>query len=165
MGVVDFAQTIFNILIHGRYNSTPPTVANGATSELQCDNRGRILVNVAASVDPGATGERTFYSTDAVGASGELIASSAKGLVEIVAQNMSGNVRYLQLFNLATSPTALDEPAVVYRLEANGFINRGYQSLPRAFSAGIAWAVSSTHDTYTSSGDKFFVEAVVQDPA
>ncbi len=161
---MDFFQSVFNFLSHFRYNSTLPTVANGSTSEAQCDSRGRLLVNVAASVDPGATGERAFYSTDAVGSSGEIIADAAKGLVDLRAQNMSSNARFFQIFDLASSPSGGAEPVLVYRVEANGFINLGNLGMPRPFLSGVVWAVSTTHDTYTTTGDKFFVEAVVQDP-
>lgn len=161
---VDFFESVFNFLGQARYWISPPPVADGASSELQCDSRGRLLVNVAASVDPGATGTRTFYSTDSAGASAGLIAGQAKDLVEIVAQNMTGNVRFLQIFNRTLAPSAGQEPDVVYRVEANGFINRGYQSLPRRFAAGIFWVISTDHDTYVTTTDKFFVEAVVQDP-
>ncbi len=161
---VDFFQSVFNFLSHGRFNTTLPTVASGATSELQCDANGRLIVNVGASVDPGATGARSRYATDAAGTVGEIIATQAKDLVEIMGQNMSANARFFQVFNRTDSPSAGAEPVITYRVEANGFFSFGYQSLPIAFSTGIVWAVSTSHDDYAASTDKFFVQAVVQDP-
>lgn len=81
-----WTDNLFRWLGFGRYNSTAPTLAEGAVEELQLDQRGRLRVAVEgsstplqgryeASPTPVADGELTELLTDADGrlrvASGE----------------------------------------------------------------------------------------------
>lgn len=73
-----WTDNIFRWLGFGRYNSTPPTLAEGAVEELQLDNRGRLRVAVEtanaslqgryrAAPAPVADGELTDLLVDAQG--------------------------------------------------------------------------------------------------
>jgi hypothetical protein len=154
--------SVFNFLGLGRYSPVLPTVAPGATGELQLTSRGLLRVAVEASAD-GEAAPRARYRTDPEAASAEIASSTPRKVVDVIAQNRSANVRYFQLFDTATSPANGASPLVSYRVDANGFLNLGYQAAPLEFNVGVAWAVSDTPDNLTQSTDKFFVEIVLQD--
>lgn len=160
----DFMQNIFNFLARGEYNTTLPTVAAGSTAPWQVDSRGRILVRVDSSVDPGQSAPRTKYISSVAGSSGALIVGAPKKLVEVMGHNRTANARFLHLFDQVGAPTSgASVPKLSYRIDANAFFSLDYSLLPHDFAAGIYWAVSTTAGQFFTSVDTFFLEATYQD--
>lgn len=86
---------------------------------------------------------------------------SAGNLFSVMGTNINAAVRYLQLFNKATTPVNTDVPVVGCSFPLapdNGLVILGedfFSTLGEYFTIGIAWAFSTTKDTLTlaTAGD------------
>jgi hypothetical protein len=161
--MADWLQTVFNFLPLGRYNASPPTLSSGAVGELQCDAKGRLLVSVGASVDPGQQFARTRYVGPIAGAAGALARSGACRLIEFVAQNRSTNDRFLLFLDQTAAPTSgVSVPKLAYKIPAGGFAAIDYHLKPHDFNVGVFWASSTGATPYFASADTFFIEVVTE---
>lgn len=146
-------DTIFKFLGLARYNATPPTLTNGATSELQVDSSGRLLVN------PGATS--TTWADGGAAAAEKQVKASAGKLWQIFGRNTGASTRWIFIFNATARPSngstaALFTPVRVAAGESFAIV----LDRSRAFSTGLYWGISSTDATFTyDSGGTFVVSA------
>lgn len=141
-----WTDTIFKFIGLARFNTITPSLTNGQTSELQCDERGRLLV----STQP----VNTLWSDGGIAASERVVKGTAGKLHQIFGRNTGGADKYIFLFNHATS--GLSRPAngstahlfVPVKVKAGEAFSI---ELPRArgFSVGLYWGVSSTDGSFT----------------
>lgn len=74
--------------------------------------------------------------------------------------NLNAAIRYFQLHNTATTPSASAVPLMTFAIPASGAITFGtdfFSQMGMNFSTGIAFAFSTTQGTYTAgtAGDQF----------
>jgi hypothetical protein len=161
--VADWLQTIFQFLPVARYNSSLPTLSNGSTGEAQLDQRGRLIVRVDSSVDPGQQFARTRYVGPVAGSIGAQAVTGACKLLHVLVQNRAATDRHLHLFDTTTAPTTgVSVPKLSYRIPANALITLDFSLKPHDFAVGVLWAVSSGASPYVSTADTFYVEIVTE---
>lgn len=156
-----------------RYNATPPLIADGQRSEAQADVNGALLVNLAKQIAgedldknvlgimqkpvTGGTYAPLNYSNSGTSAAAN-IKPAAGNVFSIVVTSTSTAVRYLQLHNKITPPTAGDTAQLNIVIPAGSATvpwveKRSAQDLiTEYFSQGIGFAISSTYGTYTTTG-------------
>lgn len=150
-------DTIFKFLGLARYNATAPTLTNGASSELQVDSTGRLLVNTGAI--------STTWADGGAAAAEKVVKASAGKLWQIFGRNTGASAQWIFIFNHAASgasrpangsTAALFTPVRVAAGESFAIV----LDRPRAFATGLYWGISSTDATFTyASGGTFVVAA------
>lgn len=154
------------------YNATPPTLTDGARTDLQSDVNGN-LKQVAATMPVAEDNTNGYYSTTRKytatitdkGTKGQNnsftttnVKNTAGSMVWFNVINTTASVRYFQLHNTATTPAGGATAAFKWQIPANSYL-----TLSADFSGanganlqtGIAIANSTAAATYTagSAGD------------
>lgn len=119
-------------------------------------------VDVTSTTFPTLSTASTYSPTRFanLGANATLnVKSSAGNVLSLYCNNENAADRFIQLHNTATTPSASDAPLYVFRVPAGGDVLVGTDFFTNAgvnFSTGIAFAFSTTKDTYTagSAGDQ-----------
>lgn len=152
-------DTVFKFIGIARFNTITPALTNGQTSELQCDEQGRLLVNAQV---------RTTSWNDAGAVAPERVVKATAGKVyQIIGRNTGGSTRYLFVFNHAqsgvsrpanTSTAEMFLPIKV--LSGEAFSLTVDRDRARAFATGLYWGVSSTDKTFTYDAAGEFAVAV-----
>jgi hypothetical protein len=153
-----------------RYTATRPTLTDGQGTTLQANTRGDL--SVAEAYAPQAEDNtyqviatsRRFIAAGAYsptllvkdfGATITKNAKSSAGVVTaLIGVNNNAAVRYLQIHNTATTPSAGAVPLIVFRVPATSSILIGEDILSENglyCSTGIAYAWSTTEGTYTAA--------------
>lgn len=150
---------VFKWLGFGRYNTSPPTLANGDVGELQLDSAGNL--KISGSVTPATPDELASYTSGL--ANGGVIHNAPAKLYEIDGFNTSAATRYLVLVSSTSIPadTTSTSGYVVIQVPASGsfsFAPTRYIS----FSPGLVWVCSTTAATITKSAD-FYISAALYD--
>lgn len=154
---MSWLDTIFKFAGRLIYNSIEPSLTNGQTVEMQCDQNGRLKVT---------TQDTDTLWVDGAAAKAEFVIKSTPGKVyQVFGRNSGGADAYIFIFNHAAgagsrpangSTAALFVPVKVpagksFTIELDR---------PRTFSVGLYWAASSTDNTFTyDSGGSFLVSA------
>jgi hypothetical protein len=155
-----WVEQIFRWLGHGRYNATPPALADGEVREMQLDDAGNLKVNLSVgTVTAGEAAAASNAQTTAPASTG-VIKSSAGSLLMISGWNESGDDRYLVLCDAVTAPadtTATTTTAFkIFKVPAGSVFSfvppRGL-----VFATGISWVCSTTRATLTRSSDFYLV--------
>lgn len=136
-------DTIFKFIGHARRNTVTPSVTNGSTSELQCDEQGRLLVNTSVANKVWSHPPTASSAKEA----SRIVKASSGVLYSFVAYNANASKRWLQFFNSTTVPSNGALPRLVVPIEADGIASGGFESMP--FATGLVWALSTTEDTLT----------------
>lgn len=156
-----------NVLSMARYNAAPTARTEGQFGNLQADANGNINTNlntllsgedqtnnlleviwkpVAVSTYAGTKVQNNSFQTTNLKA-------TPGNFLGMRVTNTTGNVRYLQLHNTATTPGGGATAQESFLVPANSAIVIGQGDLPAgvlAFSTGIAFANSSVAATYTA---------------
>jgi hypothetical protein len=162
-----------DVLSFGKYNATPPTLADGQSIIQQLDSQGNLKESLATLlagedltnnrirvIEPAisdATDVWTNYASSAVvGTAGINIKASAGRLRQIRATNKSTTVQYwLLIVNKASAPVANDLPSWSIELPAlTGvtILSEGREDFGASglyCSLGIGYALSTTSDKVT----------------
>lgn len=151
-----------------KYNSTPPTLADGDVVQLQADSSGNLKVReqympgaedntnnvIATSNLPLATTTYTWSRFVNLGANATLnVKATAGNVFSIYCYNTNAAARFIQIHNTATTPSGGAAPVLSYLIPATGAVFIDSSSLGEggtAFSTGIAFAFSTTATTYTA---------------
>jgi len=157
------------VIVAAEYNSLAPTYANGDASSLQGDINGNLKTvgqympvaekNAAGdgyyaisrwgntnSTDKGT--EYQNYSFQTIN-----VKATAGSVTKLTVINTTASVRYIQIHNTATTPSASAVPAISFMLAANGSLNLGIDQLGQNgfyCATGIAIANSSAAGIYTA---------------
>lgn len=93
------------------------------------------------------------YTKSLAAVSGSAKAAPGR-LYAVQGDNNNAAVRYLQLHNKASAPSATEVPLFVFRVKATDSIMLGgdfFTQNGQYFDVGIAWGWSTTRDTYTAA--------------
>lgn len=146
-----WTDQIFRWLGFGRYKASPSAVGDGQVAELLVDPYGRLVTAAQGATPSGYS--RTLSNTGALvkNAPGELL--ELWGFSRDVSQDL-----YLLLVNKASAAADGDVPLEAFPIPA-GQPFAFSPAAPLAFSAGIAWAVSTSPDAVALplSGGEFAV--------
>ena len=140
-----WTKTIFKFLTLGRYNTTPPTLANGDAGELQVDANGNLRVAVAvgaadSEVDP------QWYATGNAGAASGVVVATPRIFRMAYGINTGPNARAIMFFDSATMPSNGTVPKHLVLVPAGEMFSI---TAPQRFTTGICWAASSTNFSLT----------------
>lgn len=167
-GVQTSLTGIPNVLSMGRYNSSAPTLSDGNVVNLQLDVNGNLktLEQYAAVAEDNSNGvfavaiKPIAGSTYAPSLFKDLgsnatanVKNSAGNVLSVLCQNLNAAIRYLQLHNTATTPSASAVPVISIPVPASSTTVIGtdfFNSSGINFSNGIAFAFSTTSGTYTA---------------
>lgn len=152
------------------YNTTKPTYTNGQRTDLQADVNGALDVDeryapqaedntngvIAQAVKPLATSTYSWTKFQNLGANATLnVKASAGNVRSVCCHNTNAAVRYIQLHNTATTPAGGAVPVYSFIIPAtSGMTIVGadfFGDNGANFTTGIAFAVSTTRDTYTAA--------------
>lgn len=159
-----------------KVNVTSPTFVDGQRADLQGDINGYLkdreqyvdqFVNnseayAAVVIKPQTTATASWTLFTNFGANATLNVKTTSGNIKsIVCHNLNAAVRFIQIFNTATVPSAGNVPILAFPVAASGGVTvidgqtlgeNGYN-----FSTGIAFAFSTTEATYTAgtAADQF----------
>lgn len=141
-----WTDTIFKFIGLARFNTITPSLANGQTSELQCDDRGRLLV----STEPVST----LWSDGGISAAERVVKNTAGKLHQVFGRNTGGADKYIFFFNHAASGGSRPTNGSTAHIFVPVKVKAGEAfsiELPRAraFSIGLYWGVSSTDASFT----------------
>jgi len=157
------------VKVGGIYNSTAPTVIAGARVDFQSDANGNLQNReqyapgyednsnsvAAIAVRPLAVSTYSATRFNNAGANATLNVKASTGNVFAVHMfNTTGNIRYLQLHNTATTPGGAAVPVYSFLVPANGATlvdSSFFGANGMNFSTGIAFACSTTQGTYTAA--------------
>lgn len=155
-----WTDTLFPWLGHGRYNAAAPLLADGQPAEMQLDAAGRLRVVVEDGAAAAGTPARVLPTETA---SGGVLASSGKKLLEILGHSQDDEPQYLMLFEANGVPADGATPKQVFRVPASSpCVSFTFYEAPVSYAYGIAWAVSSTGDVLTrASSASFWLEGVI----
>lgn len=154
------------------YNATPPTIADGARTDLQGDVNGDLKVveqysavaedntngyigstrkYTSTITDKGTKGQNNSFTTTNV-------KNTAGSMVWVNIINTTASVRYFQLHNTSTTPAGGATAAFKWQIPANSQVTLSADLLAANganLQNGIAIANSSVAPTYTagSAGD------------
>jgi hypothetical protein len=153
-----------------RYTATRPTLTDGTGTTLQANTRGDLAVQeqygpqYEDNSNQVAATSRRFCATGAYSPSllvkdfGATITKNAKAtagvVTALIGDNGNAAVRYLQLHDTATTPSAAAVPAMSFRVPATSAIFIGEDILSEngwKFVNGCAYAWSTTAGTYTAA--------------
>lgn len=142
---MSWIDAIFKMTPLARFYTSPTQVENGSLSELQCNDRGELLVSL--------DGAKTQWQDSQNAPSASRAVKTAPGyLHQIEFTNTHGaNTYYVFLFNTETLP-ADGGPSLFIPIKLPPGETRGFSLVrPRYFSAGIYWVASSTKTVLTLS--------------
>jgi hypothetical protein len=169
-GVFTNLANTLNVVPVVRYTATRPTLTDGLAAELQANTRGDL--SVAETYAPQAedntyqviaTSRRfiaagAYSPTKLVADFGATVTKNAKAsagvVTAIIGDNANAAVRYLQIHNTATTPSAGAVPLISFRVATMTSILIGEDVLSENglyCSTGIAYAWSTTAGTYTAA--------------
>lgn len=137
-------------------------VAAGAAGTVNAHLRS-ISRDVALPIPKPSTATASPTRFTNIGADATLnVKASAGNVFALVCDNANAAVRYLQLHNTATFPADQAVPVYSFRIPATAQLGVGEDIFSTAgvnFSTGIAFAFSTTRDTYTAgtASDQFTV--------
>lgn len=152
----DFLQWI----IRARYMASGVSLADGETSEAQCDAAGAIKVAVTSGTITASEPAAALNAQTTTLVSSGVIKASAGSLVMITGWNESLEDRYLVLCNATAAPvdtTATTSSSFKIFKVPGGASFSFSPPRPLAFSTGISWVFSSTRATLTRSPDAYLV--------
>lgn len=152
------------------YNSSAPTYTSGNSGALQMDVNGNLNVDeryapqaedntnavIAQAIKPLATSTYSWTKFQNLAANTTLnVKASAGNVRSLVCMNANAAVRYVQLHNTATTPAGGAAPVFSFIMPAtSGMVVIGadfFGDNGANFATGIAFAVSTTRDTYTAA--------------
>lgn len=137
---MSFVDTIFNWL--------PKLRAPDLTlRDAQCTPDGYLKISIAENAAAATTWVDPDPGTPLTDR--KIIATTAnRRLHQLIGVNEGASSRWLMVFNSPTNPVNGAEPLFAFPVGAGGVAVLELPR-PRTFSAGIAWAISSTAGTYT----------------
>ena len=158
-----------NTMPWAKYDSTPTARTTGQGGPLQADANGSLQINsytllsgedqtngvIATQIKPSAAS--TYAPTRYVNFASSTAASvkaSAGNVFSAAICNNNAAIRYLQIHNTASAPTASAVPLYTFAIPASGSIVIGNDFFTNAgayFSTGIGFAVSTSAGTYTAA--------------
>jgi hypothetical protein len=168
-GAVDTGNPV---KVGGKYNATPPFLADGQRGDLQLDSASRSIVTLGTLIAGEDIINNTLGTTDkpAIGAgySFNLTRGFTSGTYQtaktapgnlgcIVVSNTNAAVRYLLIINSASAPSGSTGLIVSLPIPAGtatspGYVMLGKDVLNNLFlNAGIQIAVSTAEGTYTAA--------------
>jgi hypothetical protein len=137
---VDSAGAIKATAIGG-YNSTLPTISNGASNQHQLTVNGLLLTAPSPTTDANAAAVPSV--TSAVANSLVLKASAGNGYRYSCANGASAG--YLMVFNATSAPAdGAVTPMYAIPVAANSFVEMNHSIIPDRFSTGITLVFSTT---------------------
>lgn len=157
------------VKVGGVYNSTAPTFIAGSRTDFQADSNGNQQTReqyapgaednsnnvIAVAHRPIAVSTYSWTRFQNVGANATLnIKASAGNVFAVHMFNTTGNIRYLQLHNTATTPGGAAVPIFSFLVPANGATlidSSFFGANGMNFATGIAFACSTTQGTYTAA--------------
>lgn len=147
-----WTDTVFKMVTLLRRNTITPSIENGATSELQCDGQGRLLVN--------AQSPNTIWADGGTSAATKTIKGSSGRLYQIFGRNVGTAATYIFVFDAVTKPAngSLAEMFVPVKVEGGAAFSIDLPR-PRSFANGLTWAASSTDTSLTYASSATFVVA------
>lgn len=154
---MSWLDTIFKMTGLMRRNTITPVVQNGETSEMQCDDAGRLLVSTESP--------NTSWSDCGASSAERVIKPGAGKLYQIFGRNTGASDRFIFIFNVAAGGAsrpangATGELFVPIKVKAGEAFSITLDRA-RAFTTGLYWAVSSTDASFTyDSAGTFEVSA------
>lgn len=162
------------VKVGGKYNTSAPTLTNGQRGDAQLD----VNANLKTTAATLAAGEdltnnilgvvhkpiaASTYSPSLYTALTQVTKANIKAtpgnVMSAIISNTNAAVRYFQLHNKASAPTAGEVPIYSFPVPAGlatipGVLVLGVDFFTEAgyyFSTGIGWAISTTYGTFTDS--------------
>lgn len=159
--------------ISAEYNDTQPTYTDGQEATLQTDNRGNlrtreqyspvaedntagVLSNLQKPVNSSTYSPSNFKDSGSV--TKDSVKASAGNVYSLRVTNENAAVRYFQLHNKASDPSAAETAVRYWVIPAGSGTAPGILQLDSSYFApsyhmttGIAWAISTTATTFTDS--------------
>lgn len=140
-----WSDLIFRWLAHGKFNTSPPTLANGDVGEFQLDSVGNLRVTVTDADAPASYREPTGIEIEAV------VKVSSGHLWGIDGFNAGASLVWLFVFN-ATSVPGDGATSAIVRIAIPANTQFSYRPpKKKAFSTGLCFAVSTTKNVLTKA--------------
>ncbi len=146
------------MIIHGRYNETPPSLSNNDTTELQLDSEGNLIVTQRDGEVPSTSPANLPYKSTAWEA-GAVAKDSAARYLGAIVSNKNASKLYFMVFDSATAVSNSTVPdSAPIPIEPSSTIAVDLKQTPEFFENGIYVALSTTIDSLTlvGSSDGFF---------
>lgn len=172
---------IVNSLSMGRYNATPPTLADGNAVVLQVDAAGNLkgVEQYAPAAEDNTNGVlahvtkplavstycATLYTYFAGAVTKANVKASAGNVYSFTVTNRNAAARYFLLHNKASAPAAAEAGLVAFMVPAGSTLTIGDQWFRDAgvnFATGIGWSIGTTVATFTDSATASEHEVQIQ---
>jgi len=157
-----------------KYNSTLPTVTDGQRVDAQGDANGRTIVTVGTlmsgenqtadtmGITDKPVNDSTYapanYQMPASPVAAQNVKGSDASIYSIMATNTNAALRWLQIFNTTTAPSASDPkfkqwpiPAGTANAPGTLILDKNYFATLLKCSTGLTFGFSTTKDTYTAA--------------
>jgi hypothetical protein len=154
----------------GKYTATIPKLTDGYGYELQLNTQADLSVAEALApqyednynqvawihnrpLSSGTAGQVMLWSDTTTGNDGYVIAKATAGRVYLIqGYNANNNVRYVQLYHLASKPSdGVITMVAILPVAGNSTFSLDFGVWGRYCSAGIFVALSSTRSTFTAT--------------